>query len=113
MPVFRQAYSLLIRGTQMLRPLVLLALVGFPGLLVAADPEPTDFVSKEGRFKATFPGKVESGENKSAKGGSSFFARTMLAPDTQFTVVYLDATVPFPADKIKEKLDELADVVKG
>src|SRR5260221_387152 len=99
----------------MLRPLLVLALVAAPGLLTAADPEPTEhvslpqhhraeqhhrdaadpkpveyFSSREMKFRATFPGKVTSQGGRSQPGGAGTFTTSASRRDgTSFVVMLL------------------------
>lgn len=94
----------------MFRSLAALCLVAAPLLTAFAADEPvaTEFVSKEGKFKATFPTKPETTEAK-PKGGFAVTTTTAIPkPGSVFTVTYFDLPIDIPADKAKETLVALA-----
>ncbi len=99
----------------MFRSLAALCLVAAPLLTAFAADEPvaTEFVSKEGKFKATFPTKPETTEAK-PKGGFAVTTTTAIPkPGQVFTVTYFDLPIDIPADKAKETLVALAGGIKG
>jgi hypothetical protein len=101
----------------MFRFIATLCLVAAPTLAVihAEDqPEVKEFVSKDGKYKATFPGKVETKESTAKEGGATIYNATALPkPGKLFSVVYFDLPVEIPADKVKETLPMFLAGIKG
>ncbi len=82
--------------------------------LLAADPEPKEFASKEGKYKATFPAKVETKETKGKDGKLTTYAATAQPkPGSVYTVSYFDFDKDIPEKLSKDFLAAIAGGIKG
>lgn len=82
--------------------------------VLAADAEPEEFTSKAGKYKATFPAKVETKETpKKDKQFATYTATAQPKLGHVFTITYFDFDIDIPANMQKEFIAAISSGVKG
>lgn len=97
---------------RILAALALAAGLGLTALAAYEKVEAKEFASKDGKFKATFPGPVKTTETK-AGGTALHTATAQPKPEVVYQVVYFDIPFEVPADKAQETLKQFASALKG